>query len=87
MMLSERVQGISESKTLAITSKAKAMKKNGVDIINFGAGGPDFDTPENIKEAAKKAMEKGFIRISYVTSLENIEKGLDRLEKYAGGLK
>jgi aspartate aminotransferase len=58
-MLSERVQRIKPSPTLAIDSKAKAMKAEGVDVINFGVGEPDFDTPDNIKNAAIKAMEDG----------------------------
>ena len=51
-MLSERAKKIKPSPTLAIDSKAKSMKASGQDIISFGVGEPDFDTPENIKEAA-----------------------------------
>lgn len=75
-MLSERVGEISESKTLAITAKAKAMKKKGIDVINFGAGEPDFDTPENIKEAAKKAMERGFTKYTPASGILELKQAI-----------
>ncbi|MFH1285502.1 MAG: pyridoxal phosphate-dependent aminotransferase [Candidatus Micrarchaeota archaeon] len=59
MVLSKRALGISPSATLAVTAKAKEMKKRGIDVVGFGAGEPDFDTPEHIKEAAREAMKKG----------------------------
>ena len=58
-MLAERVKNLKPSPTLEITAKAKEMKKQGIDVIGFGAGEPDFDTPENIKEAAIKAIKDG----------------------------
>src|SRR5271154_3105157 len=57
--LADRVRLVSESITLAVTAKAAAMKKAGVDVVGFGAGEPDFDTPAFIKEAAKSALDKG----------------------------
>ena len=57
--LSERMKLISESITLAVSAKAAALKKAGVDVVGFGAGEPDFDTPAFIKEAAKAALDKG----------------------------
>jgi aspartate aminotransferase len=57
--LADRMQLISESITLAVSAKANAMKKAGVDVVGFGAGEPDFDTPAFIKEAAKAALDKG----------------------------
>lgn len=59
MQLSQRVTAIKPSSTLAVTAKAKAMKAAGIDIVSFGAGEPDFDTPAFIKEAAKKALDAG----------------------------
>jgi aspartate aminotransferase len=59
IMLSERVKNVKPSATLGITSKAKAMKKQGIDIISFGAGEPDFDTPNYIKQAAIEAIKSG----------------------------
>jgi len=57
--LAERVSLVSESITLAVSAKANAMKKAGIDVVGFGAGEPDFDTPVFIKEAAKTALDKG----------------------------
>src|SRR5207253_10223729 len=57
--LAERMKLISESITLAVSAKAAALKKSGVDVVGFGAGEPDFDTPGFIKEAAKAALDKG----------------------------
>ncbi len=64
--LAERVLSISPSPTLSITSRAKEMRERGIDVISFGAGEPDFDTPEHIKEAAKDAIDMGFTK--YVPS-------------------
>lgn len=57
--LAKRMSLISESITLAVSAKAGAMKKAGIDVVSFGAGEPDFDTPAFIKEAAKAALDKG----------------------------
>ena len=60
--LAERVSLVSDSITLAVTAKAKAMKKAGIDVVGFGAGEPDFDTPAFIKDAAKAALDKGMTK-------------------------
>jgi aspartate aminotransferase len=57
--LAARVQTVADSITLAVSAKANAMKKAGIDVVGFGAGEPDFDTPGFIKEAAKAALDKG----------------------------
>ena len=62
MELSKRIASISESLTLAISSKAKAMKAKGIDIIDFGVGEPDFDTPAHIKQAAIDAINQGYTK-------------------------
>ena len=62
MRLSQRIQRVEPSATLAITAKAKALKAQGVDVIGFGAGEPDFDTPESICQAAKQAIDEGKTR-------------------------
>ncbi len=59
MRISKRAQAIPPSATLAVTSRAKELKAKGVDIVDFGAGEPDFDTPDFIKEAAIKALKAG----------------------------
>ena len=60
--LSDRVQSVKPSPTLAITARAAAMRAEGKDIIGLGAGEPDFDTPEHIKAAAVKALADGFTK-------------------------
>ncbi len=60
--LAQRVTKVPPSMTLAISAKAKAMKADGLDVCSFSAGEPDFDTPEHIKEAAKKALDEGKTR-------------------------
>src|SRR5918997_654872 len=57
--LAHRLTLVSESITLAVSAKAAAMKKAGIDVVGFGAGEPDFDTPAFIKDAAKQALDKG----------------------------
>lgn len=60
--LAQRISRVEPSPTLAITAKAKAMKASGIDVISFGAGEPDFDTPEPINQAAIAAIQKGLTR-------------------------
>ena len=57
--LADRMNLISESITLAVGARAKAMQRQGIDVVLFGAGEPDFDTPAFIKDAAKAALDKG----------------------------
>ena len=57
--VAERVKVVADSITLAVTAKANALKKAGIDVVGFGAGEPDFDTPAFIKDAAKAALDKG----------------------------
>lgn len=69
MDLSKKVQKIEPSVTLAITAKAKEIKENGIDVISFGAGEPDFNTPENIINAAIKAMQDGNTKYTSVNGI------------------
>jgi len=64
MKLAQRVRNLAESATLAVTSKAARMKADGIDVVSFGAGEPDFDTPEHIKKAAIAAMNAGHTKYS-----------------------
>src|SRR5438067_4594633 len=57
--LADRVKVVADSITRAVSAKANAMKKAGIDVVGFGAGEPDFDTPAFIKDAAKAALDKG----------------------------
>ena len=74
--LSRRVQQIKPSPTLAITAKAKAMQAEGIDVINFGAGEPDFDTPDNIKKAAIKAIEEGFTKYTAAPGIPELKQAI-----------
>ena len=62
MKLAARVEKVPPSVTLAISAKAKAMKAEGMDVLNFSVGEPDFDTPQHIVAAAKKALDEGKTR-------------------------
>ena len=62
MKLASRIRQVTPSMTLAIAAKAKAMKKDGIDVCSFSAGEPDFDTPKHICEAAKSALDQGKTR-------------------------
>src|SRR6266702_4421854 len=59
MLLADRRRTLQPSPTLAMQAKAKAMRAQGIDVISFGAGEPDFDTPSRIKEAAIRAIQGG----------------------------
>ncbi|OGW33651.1 MAG: aspartate aminotransferase [Nitrospirae bacterium GWC2_42_7] len=84
-MLSERAKKIKPSPTLAIDSKAKSMKASGIDVISFGVGEPDFDTPDNIKEAAVKAMKDGFTKYTAVGGIDALKDAIiEKLEKDNG---
>ncbi|MFQ5353954.1 MAG: pyridoxal phosphate-dependent aminotransferase [Thermodesulfobacteriota bacterium] len=74
--ISERIAGLSESVTLAITAKAKAMKAAGMDVIGFGAGEPDFGTPQNICAAAVRAIGEGFTRYTPVGGIPELKKAV-----------
>ena len=81
MKLAERVKRIQPSATLAITAKANALRAAGRDIIGFGAGEPDFDTPENIKEAAIQAIRDGFTKYTPVGGIDELKDAIiDKLQ-------
>ncbi len=79
-MLAERVGRVKPSPTLAMDAKAKEMKARGEDIVNFGVGEPDFDTPENIKEAAIKALREGFTKYTPVGGILPLKDAI--IEKF-----
>jgi aspartate aminotransferase len=60
MKLSERARAIKPSPTFAVEAKAREMRARGIDVIGFGAGEPDFDTPEHIRDAGIDAINSGF---------------------------
>ena len=75
-MLANRVKNIAPSATLAIDAKAKQLKKEGKDVVIFGAGEPDFNTPENIRQAAKKAIDNNFTRYTPVGGIPELKKAV-----------
>lgn len=76
MELSQRIQKIKPSQTLAITAKANELKAKGVDIISFGAGEPDFDTPDFVKEAAIKALKEGKTKYTAAAGIPELRKAI-----------
>lgn len=76
MNLVPRVKAISPSLTLAITAKAKKMRKEGIDVIGFGAGEPDFDTPDNVKQAAIKAIDEGFTKYTPASGIDELKEAV-----------
>ena len=85
MYLSKRVRAIKPSPTLAIDVKAKALRQQGIDIISFGTGEPDFDTPDNIKEAAVSAIKSGYTKYCPVSGSPEIKKAvIDKFKRDNG---
>jgi aspartate aminotransferase len=81
MEISARAAQLSPSLTLSIDSKAKAMKAEGIDVCGFGAGEPDFDTPEHIKQAAIAALEAGFTKYTPSAGLPELRQAIsEKLE-------
>jgi len=76
MKLTKRIHSIKPSPTLAITMKANALRAQGRDIIGFGAGEPDFDTPENIKAAAVRAIASGFTKYTPVGGIDELKDAI-----------
>lgn len=81
------MQDVKESPTLAITAKAKAMKAKGWDVIDFGAGEPDFGTPDNIKDAAIKAIKAGFTKYTAVGGTDELKDAIINKFKRDAGLE
>lgn len=76
MILSKKATQISPSLTLAITAKAKKMRAEGIDVIGFGAGEPDFNTPKNIQDAAIKAIEQGLTRYTAASGIIELKEAI-----------
>ncbi len=75
-MVSQRAMNVKPSPTLAMDAKAKAMKAKGIDIVNFGVGEPDYDTPEHIKDAAIKAIKEGFTKYTPVGGIDELKDAI-----------
>ncbi len=79
--LTDRINRIEVSATMAITAEALKMKAAGIDLANFGAGEPHFDTPQHIKDAAIEAIEKNFSRYTAVPGIPEVRKAI--VERHA----
>jgi aspartate aminotransferase len=76
MKLSTRAQRLQPSATLTITAKAKALKSQGVDVIGFGAGEPDFDSPDHVKEKAIRAINEGMTKYTGVGGIDELKDAI-----------
>jgi aspartate aminotransferase len=85
-VLSKRVKKVKPSATLEITAKAKALRDEGKDIIAFGAGEPDFDTPQHIKDALVDALEGGFIYYTPAAGIPELREAVSKKLKRDNGL-
>ena len=85
MRISPRCQRVTGSLTLAIDAKAKEMKQKGIDVVGFGAGEPDFDTPEHIRKAAKDALDLGKTRYTPAAGMPELRQAIcDKLKRDNG---
>jgi aspartate aminotransferase len=84
--ISQRAATLSPSLTLAIDSKAKQMKADGKDVVGFGAGEPDFDTPQHIKDAAAKALAAGFTKYTPAAGIPELRQAIADKHKRENGL-
>jgi aspartate aminotransferase len=80
MGIAKRAQAIKPSPTLATAAKAKAMKARGIDVVDFGVGEPDFDTPENVKEAGIQAIRSGFTKYTPAGGIDELKEAV--IEKF-----
>src|SRR5258706_4054275 len=84
--ISKRAAALAPSLTLAIDSKAKQMKADGQDVVGFGAGEPDFDTPQHIKDAAVKALADGFTKYTPASGIPELRQAIADKFKRENGL-
>ncbi|MGA2865883.1 MAG: pyridoxal phosphate-dependent aminotransferase [Verrucomicrobiota bacterium] len=84
--ISHRAASLSPSLTLAIDAKAKQMKAEGQDVVGFGAGEPDFDTPQHIKDAAIKALNEGFTKYTPASGIPELRQAIADKFKRENGL-
>jgi aspartate aminotransferase len=83
--LAKRALAIKPSPTLATAAKAKAMKAQGYDVVDFGVGEPDFDTPDNVKEAAMRAIRSGFTKYTPASGTDELKEAVvEKLRKDNG---
>ena len=81
MELSQRISRISVSSTLAVVQKAAKLKASGVSVVDFGAGEPDFPTPDNIKQAAIEALNQNFTKYTPTSGIPELKQAI--IERHA----
>ena len=86
MSLAKRIQKVTPSMTLAIEAKAKRLKQEGVDVISFSAGEPDFDTPSQVKQAAVDALDNGFTKYTPASGTVELRKAISEKLARENGL-
>ena len=84
--LSNRLQRLAPSATLAMSQKSSEMKAQGIDVINLSVGEPDFNTPDHIKDAAKRAVDENYSRYSPVPGYPELRKAIVEKLKRENGL-
>jgi len=85
MGIAKRAQAIKPSPTLATAAKAKAMKAQGIDVVDFGVGEPDFDTPDNVKQAGIQAIQSGFTKYTPAGGTDELKEAIiDKFKKDNG---
>lgn len=83
LTLSKKAQAVKPSSTLAITAKAKELKAKGIDVVGFGAGEPDFNTPDNINDAAIRAIKEGFTKYTVASGMPELKKAVcEKFERF-----
>jgi len=87
MKVSKRAQGVAPSATIAVTARAKELKSQGVDVVGFGAGEPDFDTPDYIKQAAVAALNTGQTKYTAAAGIVELRKAIAAKLEKENGLK
>lgn len=87
MKISKRAQDVPASATIAVTSRAQELTAQGVDVVGFGAGAPDFDTPDYIKEAAIKALKAGKTKYTAASGIIELRTAIAEKLKKENGLE
>ena len=84
--LSKKASAVKPSSTLAITARAKELKSQGIDVVGFGAGEPDFNTPKNICDSAIKAINEGFTKYTPAAGTQELKEAVCKKFKESNDL-
>ena len=85
--LSDRIRALSDSQTLAMAQKSRELKAKGLDVISLSLGEPDFNTPDYIKEAAKKSIDDNYTKYPPVPGYDDLRKAISRKFREENGLE